>query len=136
MSQDAFERLIEFVEQNRDRIEVALILQRCKKMLRERDEEIEKLKKELNSYRKKLKEEVKLELASESANPILKVHILDCGLPQYVARDLYQSKYDFNNLGEVLKYTKKEIISIRGFGGKRLAILESFLKKHGLKFAE
>ena len=52
MSQDAFERLIEFVEQNRDRIEVTLILQRCKKMLRERDEEIEKLKKELNSYRK------------------------------------------------------------------------------------
>ena len=27
MSQEAFERLIEFVEQNRDRIEVALILQ-------------------------------------------------------------------------------------------------------------
>lgn len=136
MSQDAFERLIEFVEQNRDRIEVALILQRCKKMLRERDEEIEKLKKELISYRRKLKEEVKLELASENTNLILKVHILECGLPQYVARDLYQSKYDFNNLGEVLKCTKKGIISIRGFGGKRLAILENFLKEHGLKFAE
>lgn len=136
MSQEAFERLIEFVEQNRDKIEVALILQKCNKLLKERDEEIEKLKKELNSYRKKLKEEVKLELASESINPILKVHILECGLPQYVARDLYQSKYDFSNLGEVLKYTKKEIISIRGFGGKRLAILESFLEEHGLKFAE
>ena len=36
MSQEAFDRLIEFVEQNRDKIEVALILQRCKKMLRER----------------------------------------------------------------------------------------------------
>lgn len=136
MSQEAFERLLEFVEQNRDRIEVALILQKCNKLLKERDEEIENLKKELNSYRTKLKEEVKLELASESINPILKVHILECGLPQYVARDLYQSKYDFSNLGEVLKYTKKEIISIRGFGGKRLAILESFLKEHGLKFAE
>lgn len=134
MSQEAFERLIEFVDQNGDRIEVALILQRCKKMLRERDEEIEKLKKELNSYRKKLKEEVKLELASESTNPILKVHILECGLPQYVARDLYHSKYDFSNLGEVLKYSKKEILSIRGFGGRRLAILESFLEEHGLKF--
>lgn len=133
MSQDVFERLIEFVEQNGDRIEVALILQRCKRMLIERDKEIEKLKKELISYRKKLKEEVKLELASENTNPILKVHILECGLPQYVARDLYQSKYDFSNLGEVLMYTKKEIMSIRGFGGKRLAMLESFLKKHGLK---
>ena len=49
MSQDAFERLIEFVEQNGDRIEVALILQRCKMMLIERDKEIEKLKKELIS---------------------------------------------------------------------------------------
>ena len=136
MSQEAFERLIQFVEQNRDRIEVALILQKCKKMLRERDEEIEKLKEELNSYRKKLKEEVKLELASESINPILKVHILECGLPQYVARDLYQSKYDFSNLGEVLKYTKKEIMSIRGFGGKRLAVLESFLEEHGLKLSK
>ena len=77
-----------------------------------------------------------MELARESTNPILKVHILECGLPQYVARDLYQSKYDFSNLGEVLKYTKKEIISIRGFGGKRLAILESFLEEHGLKFVE
>lgn len=136
MSQDAFERLVKFVEQNRDKIEVALILQKCNKLLKERDEEIDKLKKELDSYRKKLKEEVKLELTNESVDPILKVHILDCGLPQYVARDLYFSKYDFSNLGEVLRYTKKEIMSIRGFGGKRLSILESFLKEHGLKFVD
>ena len=45
-------------------------------MLRERDEEIEKLKKELNSYRKKLKEGGEVGVGKRKHNPILKVHIL------------------------------------------------------------
>lgn len=100
----------------------------------DRDEEVENLKKELALYKKKLKEEVEQELAIESTNPILKVPILECGLPYYIAKDLWYSRYEFDNLGEVLRFTRKELLSIRGFGGKRLAVLESFLEEHGLKF--
>jgi hypothetical protein len=99
----------------------------------DRDEEVENLKKELALYKKKLKEEVEQELAIESTNPILKVPILECGLPYYIAKDLWNSRYEFENLGEVLKFTRKELLSIRGFGGKRLAVLEGFLEEHGLK---
>ena len=136
MVKDIVDRLMEFAKENEERIAIMLLLGKIVKELQYKDEEIIKLRDEIQCYKKKLKEEVERELASESANPILKVPIMECGLPLYVAKDLYYSKFGFDNLGEVVRFTKKELLGIRGFGGKRLAILESFLDKYGLVLAK
>ena len=136
MEKDIVDRLMEFAEANKEKMALSLLLRKMAKQLKDNEEEIARLREEVVSYRNKLKEVVKLELASESVNPILKVHIMECGLPLYVARDLYCSKYSFDNLGEVVRFTRKELLGIRGFGGKRMAVLEGFLEKNGLKLAE
>ena len=111
-------------------------LSKIRRRFFEKDEEIEKLKKEIESLQKKLREETKQELADENENHVLKAHIKECGLQEYVANSLYHSKYGFETLGEVVKFTRKELLGIYGFGGKRIAVLESFLEKNGLKLAE
>ena len=136
MEIEEFRNIVEFAEKNRGDIDIALNFARLIGMLRQKDAEILALREELQSYKKKLNETVELELVSESVNSVLKSPIMYCGLPQYVAKDLYYSKYGFENLGQVVKHTRKEILSIRNFGGKRLAILEGFLEKHGLKLAD
>ena len=136
MEKDVVDKLIEFAEASEEKMAFLFLLRRLTKQMEDKDKEIAELREEVLSCRKKLREEVNRELARENINPILKTPILECGLPTYVAKDLYFSKYEFMNLGEVLKFTRKELLSIRGFGGKRLDILEGFLSKHGLKLAK
>ena len=136
MEKDIVDRLLEFAKENEERIAIMLLLGKIIREMQYKDDEIDKLREEVRCYKKKLKEEVELELASESANPVLKAPIMECGLPLYVAKDLCYSTFGFDTLGEVVRFTKKELLGIRGFGGKRLAILESFLEKHGLALAK
>ena len=137
MGKDILEKLQAFVEEHKEELDFTMIVLKFQHILEEKDEEIKKLKKEVESLRKKVKEETELELADENANPIiLKAPIRECGLPLYVANALWFGPKGFDTLGEVVKFTRKDLLGLRGFGKKRLAVLESFLEKNGLKLAE
>lgn len=102
-------------------------------------EEIKRLEAEVRTLRSKFKQSIEKEEGAEAEaerNPLLRVFIMDSGLPLKVAQPLHYGKYAFENLEQVIRFTRKELLTIRGFGGKRLCELEAFLESHGLSLKE